>query len=75
MLRFFALVLWLAGVWFIFSGFQAEARAVSAMHQIYGAVYMVGGVLCLGIGGLCAGLAAFIDKLPEQAQRPPASDV
>lgn len=40
------------GALFVFNGFVTSSGAETVMHQLYGAMYIVGGTLCILLGAL-----------------------
>lgn len=69
MLKLSAAVLVLVGLGVAFQGFVAHAGAENILQQLYGSMWLIGGLLILGAGVIVAGISVVADRL----KAPPAS--
>jgi hypothetical protein len=53
-----AAIIFIIGIGMILNGYSIEGRAESAMHQIYGGLYFVGGLIMIGLALSAAVMSA-----------------
>jgi hypothetical protein len=63
MTKTIAVTLTLAGLYFLWTGFNAHVFAESVLHQIYGTMNLIGGFLLVGVAAMVGGIGDISDRV------------